>query len=218
MCARRRTYFSLCRQRKVGKRKATPLAVSLRFAAGSLRCSGMGRRCGTHCAPQRALRSDSRSESEHEAWSCCAAHARPTPCASRHGQRGWGKNTGHRFARPRSRQQATRLVLAPPEGRGAGHASNRRGRGLPGHWRCPLEGGGGTSRRLWSLGVCLDWGKVLQRLRGVAWSDGRPANPPARQARRSWVSEAKPASSAVWVTLWPACSAVWAMPRRMLCR
>ena len=102
MCARRRTYFSLCRQRKVGKRKATPLAVSLRFAAGSLRCSGMGRRCGTRFAPRRALRSDSRSEPEHEAWSCCAAHARPTPCASRHGQRGFGENTGHRCARPRS--------------------------------------------------------------------------------------------------------------------
>ena len=68
MCARRRTYFSLCRQRKVGKRKATPLAVSLRFAADSLRCSGMGRRCGTRFAAT-PLRSDSRSESEHEAWS-----------------------------------------------------------------------------------------------------------------------------------------------------
>ena len=90
MCARRRTYFSLCRQRKVGKRKATPLAVSLRFAAGSLRCSVVGRRCGTRCAPV-ALRSNSRSESEHEAWSCSAAHARPPPCASRHGQRGVGR-------------------------------------------------------------------------------------------------------------------------------
>ena len=36
MCARRRTYFLLLRQKKVGKEKATPLAVSLRFAAGSL--------------------------------------------------------------------------------------------------------------------------------------------------------------------------------------
>ena len=90
MCARRRTYFSLCRQRKVGKRKATPLAVSLRFAAGNLRCSGEGRRCGTRFAPL-ALRSDSRSEPEHEAWSCSAAHARPPPCASRHGQRGVGR-------------------------------------------------------------------------------------------------------------------------------
>ena len=47
-----------------------------------------------------ALRSNNRSESEHEAWACCAAHARPTPCASRHGQRGGEAHTGHRCARP----------------------------------------------------------------------------------------------------------------------
>ncbi|CAM5779751.1 hypothetical protein OPEN69S_00429 [Ottowia pentelensis] len=49
MCARRRTFFSLRRQRKEGKRKATPLAVSLRCAAGNLRCSRLGRCCGTRC-------------------------------------------------------------------------------------------------------------------------------------------------------------------------
>ena len=63
---RQATYFSLLRQRKVGKRKAAPLAVSLRFAAGSLRCSGAGRRCGTRFAAL-PLRSNSRSESVHEA-------------------------------------------------------------------------------------------------------------------------------------------------------
>jgi hypothetical protein len=36
---RRATYFSLLRQRKVGKRKATLLSASLRFATGNLRCS-----------------------------------------------------------------------------------------------------------------------------------------------------------------------------------
>jgi len=36
---RQATYFSLLRQRKVGKRKATLLSASLRFAAGNLRCS-----------------------------------------------------------------------------------------------------------------------------------------------------------------------------------
>ena len=52
ICARRRSHFLLSRQKKVTKEKATPLAVSLRFAAGNLRCSGVGRRCGTrfvHC-------------------------------------------------------------------------------------------------------------------------------------------------------------------------
>ena len=37
---RRATYFSLLRQRNVGKRKATPLSATLRCAAGYLRCSG----------------------------------------------------------------------------------------------------------------------------------------------------------------------------------
>ncbi len=36
----------------------------------------------------RSLRSNNRSKSEHIAWACCAAHARPSHCASRHGQRG----------------------------------------------------------------------------------------------------------------------------------
>jgi len=36
----------------------------------------------------RSRRSNNRSKSDHDAWACCAAHARPTPCASRHGQRG----------------------------------------------------------------------------------------------------------------------------------
>ena len=36
---RQATYFSLLRQRKVGKRKATLLSATLRFATGNLRCS-----------------------------------------------------------------------------------------------------------------------------------------------------------------------------------
>jgi hypothetical protein len=36
MCARRRSHFLLLRQKKVTKEKAAPLAVSLRFASGSL--------------------------------------------------------------------------------------------------------------------------------------------------------------------------------------
>ena len=42
--------------------------------------------CGTHCAATQ-LRSDNRSKSGLEGV-CPAAHARPTPCASRHGQKG----------------------------------------------------------------------------------------------------------------------------------
>ena len=36
---RRATHFSLLRQRKVSKRKATVVSASLRFAAGTFRCS-----------------------------------------------------------------------------------------------------------------------------------------------------------------------------------
>lgn len=42
MCARRRSHFLLLRQKKVTKEKVAPLAASLRFAAGSLRCSWAG--------------------------------------------------------------------------------------------------------------------------------------------------------------------------------
>ncbi len=84
---RQARYFSLLRQRNVPKRKATPLSVSLRVAAGNLRCSraGCGRR--THFAP-KALRSDNCGQSEHDAWASFGAQADPTRCASRHGQRG----------------------------------------------------------------------------------------------------------------------------------
>jgi hypothetical protein len=82
--------LSFVSPKESNQRKGDPAGrVPCASLRGNLRCSVMGRRCGTHCAPA-ALRSDNRSESEHEAWACCAAHARPTPCASRHGQRGRG--------------------------------------------------------------------------------------------------------------------------------
>ena len=46
MCARRRSPF-LCLAKERNQRKATPLDVSLHFVAGNLRCSVLGRRCGT---------------------------------------------------------------------------------------------------------------------------------------------------------------------------
>ncbi len=72
------------RRQKKGDPTGRVPCASLR---GSLRCSRLGRCCGTRCAPA-ALRSNNRSKSVHDAWACCAAHARPRPCASRHGQRG----------------------------------------------------------------------------------------------------------------------------------
>ena len=97
--ARRPTCFLLLRQKKVGKEKATPLAVSLRFAAGNLRCSRERRCRRTHFA-LAALRSDNCGKSEHEAWASFGAPARLTRCASRHVQRGSKPDTGDRCARP----------------------------------------------------------------------------------------------------------------------
>ena len=98
--ARRPTCFLLLRQKKVGKEKATPLAVSLRSAAGNLRCSRERRCRRTRCA-LAALRSDNCGKSDHEAWASFGAPARLTRCASRHVQRGWESDSGHRCARPR---------------------------------------------------------------------------------------------------------------------
>ena len=54
MCARLRTHFSLLRQRKVSKRKATPLSATRSFAAGNLSSGGWaGNR-------SNSLRSDNR--------------------------------------------------------------------------------------------------------------------------------------------------------------
>ena len=58
------------------------------FAALRAACDARARGGAAELAARCALRSDNRSKSVHEAWACCAAHARPTPCASRHGQRG----------------------------------------------------------------------------------------------------------------------------------
>ena len=115
ICARRRSHFLLSRQKKVTKEKATPLAVSLRFAAGNLRCSGAGRRCGTRfvrCA--HAAQTTAASQSTKRGMLRC--RARPTPCASRHGQRGGSVHSGHRWARPSVRQRrcfARRAFLLP---------------------------------------------------------------------------------------------------------
>ena len=79
MCARRRTYFSLSRQRKVGKRKATPLAVSpaLRFGATcDARTWGGAAELASFTA-FTSLRQPQRVRSRSAA--CCAAAPAPRP-------------------------------------------------------------------------------------------------------------------------------------------
>jgi len=65
--------FLLLRQKKGTKEKATLRAASLRFAAGNLWCSVVG--CAAELAARCALRSNNRSESEHEA--CVLRHTPP---------------------------------------------------------------------------------------------------------------------------------------------
>ena len=116
------------RQRKVGKRKATPLAVSLRFPAGSLRCSVVGRCCGTrcvhfvHCAQTAAA-----SQSTKHGHALLPMPApRPALLGTARGE--FNSNTGHRCARPR--QQPTprpsaamaRVGFPPPGGCACGAA------------------------------------------------------------------------------------------------
>ncbi len=83
MCARRRTYFSLRRQRKVGKRKATPLAVSLRFATGNLRCSRPGCRRITHFALRAAFKQIWRVSSRSACMLRCTRAPRPLRFSAR---------------------------------------------------------------------------------------------------------------------------------------
>ncbi len=80
MCARRRTYFLLLRQKKVGKEKATLVSASP-FApvgeGGSLWCSGAGRRRGTRFAHYvRCARTSPASQITKQA---CPAARLPAP-------------------------------------------------------------------------------------------------------------------------------------------
>ena len=88
MCARRRTYFLLRRQKKVGKEKATP---SLRPSA-SLRATCDVRNWGgaAELAAFFELRSDSCGKLDDEACVSFGTHAHPSSCASRRSQKGWG--------------------------------------------------------------------------------------------------------------------------------
>ena len=85
---RRATYFSLLRQRKVGKRKAAPLAVALRAACDARARGG---------AAELALFASLSPLKQRQRVSSRSAHAslraRPTPCASRHVQKGFEDRT-----------------------------------------------------------------------------------------------------------------------------
>ena len=86
VCARRRTHFLLLRQKKVSKEKATLLSVSLRFAAGNLRCSRMG--CAVELTARLWRFVQTTTASQFTRHARFDAHAHPMHCAPRHGQKG----------------------------------------------------------------------------------------------------------------------------------
>ena len=117
MCARRRSNFLLPRQEKVTKEKAPLLCVSLRCAAGNLRCSGRG--CAAELTARYALRSNNCGESVLEVRASFGTRTHPLPCASRHAQKGTQGadiHTGHRCARPvqGARVQSPRAAQTKP--------------------------------------------------------------------------------------------------------
>ena len=79
-------FFASPKKSRQKKGDPTGRVPALRFGQPAMLAPGAVLR-NSLCS-LRSRRSDNRSKSDHDAWACCAAHARPTPCASRHGQRG----------------------------------------------------------------------------------------------------------------------------------
>ena len=96
MCARRRSHFLLFRQKKVTKEKATPLAASLRFAAGNLRCSRTG--CAAELAAR--LRASLRQPQRVRSRSVCILRCTRSPRPLRSS------------AHPEGRRTTTRAIAA----------------------------------------------------------------------------------------------------------
>ena len=113
---RRARYFSLLRQRKVPKRKATPSLRPLRGAKGQT-CVVSVAGCAVELALRCARRSDSHGESVHEAWALrrpCSPHNRPAAGAASRGWTAEHPNSQHPFGPSlRSAQLAQRVALAP---------------------------------------------------------------------------------------------------------
>ena len=115
----RPTFF--CSAKESRQRKAAPLAVSLRLAAGSLRCSCAGRRCRPHFA-LTALRSNSGGESEHDAGMLRCPPA-PRPALLGTARRGLKSTHGPSLrSAARSAPPLRAAQQARSKGRGAGHS------------------------------------------------------------------------------------------------
>ena len=101
---RRARYFSLLRQRKVPKRKATPSLRPLRCAKGQT-CGGAVAGCAVELTALRCSFVQTSTASQSTKHARCDARATPQPPRRRRSQQGMDSRTteqpsGHRCARP----------------------------------------------------------------------------------------------------------------------
>ena len=131
---RRATFFSLSRQRKEGKRKATPLAASPPLRAGAT-CGARGRGAVAELTARlrRSVQTAATSQSTKRLRP--AAQPRTPPAALLGASRGSWENTGHRCARPRHLSEVGAERSDGPDGlpRPSARAEKRRAWG--GRWQ-----------------------------------------------------------------------------------
>ena len=89
---RRARYFSLLRQRKVPKRKATPSLRPLRDAKGQT-CIGAVAECAVELTALRCSFVQTYTASQSTKHGRCDAHATPQPPRRRRSQQGWDSRT-----------------------------------------------------------------------------------------------------------------------------
>ena len=118
---RRARYFSLLRQRKVPKRKATPSLRPLRFATGQT-CVVSVAGCAVELTALRCSFVQTSTASQSTKHGRCDAHATPQPPRRRRSQQGWDIRTAEQPTSIRaiaalgivSRAQAPRAPQAGP--------------------------------------------------------------------------------------------------------
>ena len=157
MCARRRTYLLLRRQKKVGQEKATPLPVSPSYCVrgGSLRCSVLG--CAAELAAFFELRSISCGKPDNDAR--VLRHAlTPGPALLGTVRRGWERAPlGPLLRSARCAVAALGLGRAatPPVGSAQRVTDTRRSCEAAAGWTpLPTPSGCAEKRRSWGGCVC----------------------------------------------------------------
>ena len=160
MCARRRSHF-LCLAKESNQRKATPLAASLRFAAGNLRCSRAGCAVELTSRLQRSVQTSPASQITMRVHP--SVHPLTPPAALLGASRGEGDNhTGHRCARPwvlltscgsgLARDECIRRTEAPSRESPLPHPVIKAERS-DGSWGLHLPSGRVEKRRAWGAGA-----------------------------------------------------------------